>query len=104
MTGRHRRHGHGDSRAAAPRRPARGRSRSDAGGERDGEVRTDLERVEGAKGEQTRRAILLAAIDRFGQDGFRATSIAKIARDAGVGATITWNYFPNKEALFLAAL
>jgi AcrR family transcriptional regulator len=57
-----------------------------------------------AKGEQTRRAILLAAIDRFGNDGFRTTSVAKIARDAGVGATITWAYWPSKEALFLAAL
>jgi AcrR family transcriptional regulator len=56
------------------------------------------------KGEQTRRAILDAAIERFGQDGFRSTSVAKIARDAGVGATITYAYFPNKEALFLAAL
>jgi AcrR family transcriptional regulator len=57
-----------------------------------------------AKGEQTRRAILRAAIERFGQDGFRSTSVAKIARDAGVGGTVTYNYFPNKEALFLAAL
>ena len=30
--------------------------------------------------------------------------MAKIARDAGVGGTITYAYFPNKEALFLAAL
>lgn len=57
-----------------------------------------------AKGEQTRRAILHAAIERFGQDGYRSTSVAKIARDAGVGGTITYAYFPNKEALFLAAL
>ena len=56
------------------------------------------------KGEQTRRAVLDAAIERFGQDGFRSTSVAKIARDAGVGDTVTYAYFPNKEALFLAAL
>ncbi|MEZ5143153.1 MAG: TetR/AcrR family transcriptional regulator [Acidimicrobiales bacterium] len=56
------------------------------------------------RGEQTRQAILVAAIERFGQDGFRATSVARIARDAGVGSTITYAYFPNKEALFLAAL
>ena len=33
------------------------------------------------KGAQTRRAILQAAIIRFGRDGFRATSVADIARD-----------------------
>ncbi len=44
------------------------------------------------------------AIARFGRDGFRATSVADIARDANVGGTVAYAYFPNKEALFLAAL
>src|SRR5437764_7892291 len=57
-----------------------------------------------SKGERTRRAILKAAIARFGRDGYRATSVADIAREAGVGGTVTYAYFPNKEALFLAAL
>ena len=57
-----------------------------------------------SKGEQTRRAILDAAIARFGRDGYRATSVADIARDAGVGGTVAYAYFPNKEALFLAAV
>jgi AcrR family transcriptional regulator len=56
------------------------------------------------KGAQTRRTILDAAIARFGRDGHRATSVADIARDAGVGGTVAYAYFPNKEALFLAAL
>ena len=56
------------------------------------------------KGEQTRTAILEAAISRFGRDGYRATSVADIARDAGVGGTVAYAYFPNKEALFLAAV
>jgi AcrR family transcriptional regulator len=56
------------------------------------------------KGEQTRQAILEAAIDRFGRDGFRATAVADIARDAGVGGTVAYTYFPGKEALFLAAI
>jgi AcrR family transcriptional regulator len=56
------------------------------------------------KGEQTRQAILAAAIARFGRDGFRETSVADVARDAGVGGTVTYAYFPNKEALFLAAV
>lgn len=56
------------------------------------------------KGEQTRRTILTAAITRFGRDGYRSTSVADIARDASVGGTVAYAYFPNKEALFLAAL
>jgi AcrR family transcriptional regulator len=57
-----------------------------------------------SKGEQTRRAILDAAIARFGREGFRATSVADIARDAGVGGSLAYAYFPGKEALFLAAI
>jgi AcrR family transcriptional regulator len=56
------------------------------------------------KGEQTRQAILEAAIVRFGREGYRTTSVADIARDAGVGGTVAYAYFPNKESLFLAAL
>jgi AcrR family transcriptional regulator len=56
------------------------------------------------KGAQTRRAVLHAAIERFGRDGYRATSVADIARDAGVGGTVAYAYFPNKEALFFAAV
>jgi AcrR family transcriptional regulator len=57
-----------------------------------------------AKGEQTRRTILDAAIVRFGREGYRAASVADIARDAGVGGTVPYAYFPSKEALFVAAL
>jgi AcrR family transcriptional regulator len=56
------------------------------------------------KGAQTRRSILEAAIARFGREGFRATSVADIARDASVGGTVPYAYFADKEALFLAAL
>src|ERR1700689_185088 len=56
------------------------------------------------KGEQTRRAILDAAIARFGREGYRSTSVADIARDASVGGTVAYAYFPNKEALFFAAV
>lgn len=56
------------------------------------------------KGAQTRRRVLDAAVARFGRDGYRATAVADIARDAGVGGTVAYAYFPNKEALFLAAI
>ena len=57
-----------------------------------------------ARGEATRQAILRAAIERFGREGYRTTSVADIARDAEVGGTVPYAYFPNKEALFLAAI
>jgi AcrR family transcriptional regulator len=57
-----------------------------------------------SKGEKTRQAILSAAIARFGREGYRATSVADIARDASVGGTVAYAYFPGKEALFLAAV
>lgn len=63
---------------------------------------TDLPPTE--KGAQTRDAILAVAIDRFGRDGFRATSVADIARDARVSGSLAYAYFENKRALFLAAL
>ncbi|MGQ0832086.1 MAG: TetR/AcrR family transcriptional regulator [Microthrixaceae bacterium] len=56
------------------------------------------------KGERTREAILRAAIVRFGRDGYRATSVADVARDAGVGGTVPYAYFADKETLFLAAI
>ncbi|MEI7888023.1 MAG: TetR/AcrR family transcriptional regulator [Actinomycetes bacterium] len=56
------------------------------------------------KGQQTRRAILDAAVLRFARSGYRSTSVADIARDAGLGGTIAFAYFKNKEALFLAAV
>jgi AcrR family transcriptional regulator len=56
------------------------------------------------KGERTRQVLLDAAIDRFGRDGYRGTSVAEIARDARLSGTAAYVYFPNKEALFLAAV
>src|SRR5438876_11862517 len=56
------------------------------------------------KGERTRQALLEAAIARFGRDGYRRTSVAEIARDARLGGTASYAYFPNKEALFIAAV
>src|SRR6059036_983818 len=57
-----------------------------------------------AKGARTRRALLDAAVARFGRDGYRGTSVAEIARDARLSGTAAYAYFPNKEALFIAAV
>jgi AcrR family transcriptional regulator len=67
-------------------------------------MQVGIEQQNTSKGAQTRQAILSAAIGRFGRDGFRATSVADIARDAAVGGTVAYAYFPSKEALFLAAV
>lgn len=56
------------------------------------------------KGEVTRQEILRSAIARFGRDGYRATSVTDIARDAGVAPTAPYAYFAGKEGLFLAAV
>jgi AcrR family transcriptional regulator len=56
------------------------------------------------KGERTRQAVLEAAIERFARDGYRGASVAEIARDARLSGTAAYVYFPNKEALFLAAV
>ena len=56
------------------------------------------------KGERTRRALLELAIERFGSNGFRRTSVSEIARAAGLTQAASYAYFPNKEALFDAAV
>ncbi|MEN3273942.1 MAG: hypothetical protein V7636_2703 [Actinomycetota bacterium] len=57
-----------------------------------------------SKGERTQARILEAAIDRFGTNGFRPTSVAAVARDAGVSPAAPFAYWSSKEALFEAAV
>lgn len=56
------------------------------------------------KGERTQAKLLESAVERFGANGFRPTSVAAIARDAGVSAAAPFAYWPSKEALFDAAV
>lgn len=56
------------------------------------------------KGERTQAKILESAVERFGANGFRPTSVAAIARDAGVSAAAPFAYWSSKEALFDAAV
>ncbi len=56
------------------------------------------------KGERTRRRLLDLAVQRFADDGYRATSVSAIARDAGITQAAVYAYFANKEALFEAAV
>ncbi len=58
----------------------------------------------GRKGELTRQRLLDRAIERFGQQGFRATSVTEIARAAGIGQAGVYAYLANKRELFIAAV
>lgn len=55
------------------------------------------------KGLATRQRVLRMAVVRFADQGFRQTSVAQIARDAGVSAPAVHGYFGSKEDLFRAA-
>ena len=52
----------------------------------------------------TRQAILDAARSRFARDGYAATTIRKIAADAGVDAALVMQFFRSKEELFAAVM
>ncbi len=65
-------------------------------------VKTDAPR--GTKGERTRRRLLELAVDAFGRQGFRATSVSEIARAAGLTQATVYAYFDSKQALFVDAV
>ncbi|MBP0456433.1 TetR/AcrR family transcriptional regulator [Streptomyces montanisoli] len=52
----------------------------------------------------TRRAILDAARVRFAADGFTATTIRRVAADAGVDASLVMQFFRSKSELFAAVM
>lgn len=54
------------------------------------------------KKQQTRKAIVEAAIGLFAEKGFEQTSMAELARAAGVGKATIYGYFQAKEEIFLA--
>lgn len=55
-----------------------------------------------ARGDETRRKIIEAAISLFGQHGFEGASTRDIASRAGVNAPALQYYFENKEGLYRA--
>ncbi|MFP6560126.1 CerR family C-terminal domain-containing protein [Paraburkholderia sp. B3] len=55
-----------------------------------------------ARGDETRRKIIEAAIGLFGQQGFDGASTREIAARAGVNAPALQYYFENKEGLYRA--
>src|SRR5210317_353696 len=54
------------------------------------------------KKQQTRKAIIDAAVKLFTEKGFEQTSMDELARAAGVGKGTIYGYFKAKEEIFLA--
>ncbi len=55
-----------------------------------------------AKKRKTKKAILSAAIELFGKNGFEQTSIAQLAKTAGVGKGTVYSYFKTKQDILQA--
>jgi AcrR family transcriptional regulator len=60
------------------------------------------QRVE--RGRATRERLVATARDLFGSDGYEATSVEAVLRDAGVARGSLYHHFANKTALFDAVL
>ena len=56
------------------------------------------------KAARTREALVVAARERFGEQGYAATSVDEIVRDAGVTKGALYHHFADKEALFRAVV
>ncbi len=63
---------------------------------------TSDRRVE--KGRATRERLVSTARELFGRDGYEATSVEAVLREAGVARGSLYHHFQNKEALFDAVL
>lgn len=56
------------------------------------------------KSDERRRAIMAAAIDCFAQKGFYGTTTHEIAEWVGISQPYLYRLYPNKQALFAAAV
>jgi AcrR family transcriptional regulator len=56
------------------------------------------------KGRATRERLVSTARELFGRDGYDATSVEAVLREAGVARGSLYHHFENKEALFDAVL
>jgi AcrR family transcriptional regulator len=54
--------------------------------------------------EERRESVIRAAITEFARGGYNATSTEAIARRVGVSQPYLFRLFPNKQAMFLAAV
>lgn len=56
------------------------------------------------RGERTREGIVVAATERFSEQGFDATTLADVAADAGVSGPSVAFHFGNKDGLLAAVI
>ena len=56
------------------------------------------------KSDETRERILVAAVQRFSNFGYRRTSINDVAEEAGLARATVYLYWKSKEDLFVAGL
>ncbi|MFG2966996.1 MULTISPECIES: TetR/AcrR family transcriptional regulator [unclassified Streptomyces] len=56
------------------------------------------------KSDERRRAIMAAAIDCFARKGFYGTTTHEVAARVGISQPYLYRLYPNKEALFAAAV
>ncbi len=54
-----------------------------------------------AQQDKTRRLILRTAVDLITQQGYEATTMKQVAREAAIGDATIYKYFPTKERLLL---
>jgi AcrR family transcriptional regulator len=81
-------------------------------GQKNSSVKRGRSRAEGAggraallpAGEGTRRRIVRTAFQLFHEQGYHATGIATILREARVNAGSLYHFFPSKEALLVGVL
>jgi AcrR family transcriptional regulator len=59
--------------------------------------------IMGRSSEQTKKAILAAARERFGAAGYDGATIRAIAADAGIDPAMVIRYYGSKDKLFAAA-
>ncbi len=57
-----------------------------------------------AAAQKRREAILASAVSTFSKHGFRASTVKRLARDAGISEALLYRYFSSKEDLFDAVL
>lgn len=61
-----------------------------------------MKRQSSNRGDITKQALVTAAMEIFGRDGYHATSTREIAARAGVNQALIGYHFGGKEALYLA--
>ncbi|MFB6610844.1 TetR/AcrR family transcriptional regulator [Agromyces sp. NPDC056379] len=54
--------------------------------------------------EERRPLVIAAAITAFARAGYRATTVADVAAEAGISSAYVFKLFPSKELLFVGAL